>query len=174
LRYYLERLPKDRVDRAHVDGDHWKTWVHKRLSVSMDEPGALTLFRATEAEHRSFAHHLAAERQFEELKGGRLFVRWDMKSRINHWLDALYEAAAAGHYAGWRLVDAGGHVGRRPAKAIASRAVGVGIGVDTGPASAAAAAPDSGGQGGGGYARRRDNEGGGGGARGRGGWRIGR
>ena len=63
----------------------------------------MTLFRGTQREHSKFAHHMAAERSYEELKNGRMLQRWVMKSRANHWLDAVYMACAAGHFAGWRL-----------------------------------------------------------------------
>ena len=64
----------------------------------------MTLWRGTQQDHASFSNHLAAERCFEEFKGGRLHQRWEMKTRINHWLDATYMACAAGHFAGWRLL----------------------------------------------------------------------
>jgi hypothetical protein len=32
-------------------------------------------------------------------------VKWERIRRQNHWLDALYNACAAGHYVGARLVE---------------------------------------------------------------------
>lgn len=107
LRYYCELLPKEGLSRVHIDGDHWKAWLHKRLSTPVTELGAMTLHRGTEREHRSFSAHMAAERTYEELKGGKLLLRHELRSRINHWLDATYIACAAGHFAGWRLVERG-------------------------------------------------------------------
>ena len=34
-----------------------------------------------------------------------MIVKWDRLRRQNHWFDALYNACAAGHYCGVRLVE---------------------------------------------------------------------
>ena len=50
--------------------------------------------------------HLTAERKTEEFVAGKgVVVKWDRIRRQNHFLDALYNACAAGHYAGARLVQ---------------------------------------------------------------------
>jgi hypothetical protein len=39
------------------------------------------------------------------LNAGRgVAVKWELKRRQNHWLDALYHACAAGHLCGVKLV----------------------------------------------------------------------
>ncbi|TWT51934.1 hypothetical protein KOR42_32160 [Thalassoglobus neptunius] len=48
---------------------------------------------------------LTAERQTEEFVNGKgVVTRWERTRRNNHWLDALYNACAAGHYVGARLL----------------------------------------------------------------------
>ena len=89
-----------------VDADHWKTWVHQRLSTPLGSPGAMTLFCAAPQDHLSLAKHLTAETKVEEFVSGKgVIVRWERLRRQNHWLDALYNACAAGHLAGVRLVE---------------------------------------------------------------------
>lgn len=45
--------------------------------------------------------------QTEEFVAGRgVVTKWERIRRNNHWLDALYNACAAGHYAGVRLIEA--------------------------------------------------------------------
>ena len=41
----------------------------------------------------------------EFLAGKGLVTKWERLRRNNHWLDALYNACAAGHLAGVRLID---------------------------------------------------------------------
>ncbi|MBN1459790.1 MAG: hypothetical protein JXA57_09640, partial [Armatimonadetes bacterium] len=79
----------------------------RRLSGPVDTPGAMTFFHAQPNEHLSFAKHLTAERQVEEFIALRgTVVRWEKVRQNNHWLDALYNAAAAGHFCGARLIKA--------------------------------------------------------------------
>ncbi|WP_261342069.1 phage terminase large subunit family protein [Thalassoglobus neptunius] len=88
-----------------INADHWKTWVHQRLTTPLNEPGAMTLFQAPPHEHLSLGKHLTAERQTEEFVNGKgVVTRWERTRRNNHWLDALYNACTAGHYAGARLL----------------------------------------------------------------------
>lgn len=69
------------------------------------QPGALSLFQAPPKEHLSFGEHLTAEMKTEEFVAGKgLVTRWERTRRNNHWLDALYNACAAGHLAGVRLI----------------------------------------------------------------------
>ena len=89
-----------------MDADHWKTWVHQRLSTPLDKPGALSLFRARPDEHLSLAKHLTAETKTEEYVAGKgVAVRWERLRRQNHWFDALYNACCAAHACGVRLVQ---------------------------------------------------------------------
>ena len=89
-----------------VDADHWKTWVHQRLSMPLGKRGAMSLFQAGLQEHLALARHLTAETKIEEFVAGRgVVVKWERLRRQNHWFDALYNACAAGHLCGVRLVS---------------------------------------------------------------------
>lgn len=75
-------------------------------ATRLPSPEALTLFEATPAEHFPLAKHLTAEKKTEQFIAGKgLVVKWERLRRQNHWLDALYNACAAGHYVGARLVE---------------------------------------------------------------------
>ena len=104
--FHLNRLPTEKLRLAEIDADHWKTWVHQRLSTPMDSPGAMTLFQASPQEHLALAKHLTAEVKTEEFVAGKGVVgKWERLRRQNHWFDALHNACAAGYYCGVRLVD---------------------------------------------------------------------
>jgi hypothetical protein len=65
----------------------------------------MTLFQASPQEHPALAKHLTAEVKTEEFVAGKgVVVTWERLRRQNHWFDALYNASAAGHYCGVRLV----------------------------------------------------------------------
>ena len=104
--FHLNRLPAEKLRLAEIDADHWKTWVHQRLSTPLGSPGAMTLFQASPQEHLALAKHLTAEVKTEEFVAGKgVVVKWERLRRQNHWFDALYNACAAGYYCGVRLVD---------------------------------------------------------------------
>jgi hypothetical protein len=66
----------------------------------------MTLFEALPQEHLALAKHLTAEVKTEEFVAGRgLVIKWERIRRQNHWFDALYNACAAGHFCGVRLVQ---------------------------------------------------------------------
>ena len=66
----------------------------------------MTFFSAMPQEHLALAKHLTAERKTEEFVAGKgVAVKWERLRRQNHWFDALYNACAAGHLCGVRLVD---------------------------------------------------------------------
>lgn len=99
-------LPAEQLLLVEIDSDHWKTWVHQRLSTPLEKPGAMTLFSALANEHLALAKHLTAEVKTEEFVAGKgVVVKWERLRRQNHWLDALYNACAAAHGCGVRLVD---------------------------------------------------------------------
>jgi len=57
-------------------------------------------------EHLALAKHLTAETKTEEFVGGEGVVeKWERLRKQNHWFDALYNACAAGHLCGVRLVE---------------------------------------------------------------------
>lgn len=58
--FHLNRLWDQRLYLAEINADHWKTWVHQRLSTPVGQPGAMTLFHAQPTEHLSFANNACA------------------------------------------------------------------------------------------------------------------
>jgi phage terminase large subunit GpA-like protein len=103
--YQANWLPAEQLHLIEIDADYWKSWVHQRLGTSMDQAGAMTLFRAAAQEHLSLAKHLTAETQTEEFVAGKgVVVRWERLRKQNHWFDALYNSCVGGHACGVRLV----------------------------------------------------------------------
>jgi len=104
--FHMNWMPAELIHMAEVDADHWKTWVHQRLSTPLDKPGALTLYQASPQEHLALAKHLTAETKTEEFVAGKGVVTcWQRLRRQNHWFDCLTYASAAGAKCGVRLVD---------------------------------------------------------------------
>ena len=103
--YHLNWLLSERLHLVEINADHWKTWVHQRLSTPVDSSGAMTLFAAPPQEHLALAKHLTAETKTEEFVAGKgVVVKWERLRKQNHWFDALYNACCAGHFVGVRLV----------------------------------------------------------------------
>ncbi|MDZ4689083.1 MAG: terminase gpA endonuclease subunit [Planctomycetaceae bacterium] len=99
-------VPIQQLHILEADADHWKTWVHQRLSTPMGKPGAMTLYRAPPQEHLSLAKHLTAEAKTEEFVAGKgVVTKWERIRRQNHWLDALYNSCVAAHGCGVKLVQ---------------------------------------------------------------------
>jgi hypothetical protein len=104
--FHLSKLQAERLHLAEVNADHWKSWVHQRLSTPLGNKGAMTFFQASPQEHLALAKHLTAEVKTEEFVVGKGVVeKWERIRRQNHWLDTLYNASAAGHLCGVRLVE---------------------------------------------------------------------
>lgn len=104
--YHMNRLRSPRIDLLEVNADHWKTWVHQRLTTPVDETGSMMMFQGAPHEHLALAKHLTAERKTEEFISGKgVVTKWERVRKNNHWFDALYNACAAGHYVGVRLLD---------------------------------------------------------------------
>ncbi len=104
--FHINWLPNVNVHLVEVNSDHWKSWVHQRLCTPTTSPGAITFFQASPTEHLAFTKHLTAEVKTEEFIAGKgMVTKWDRKRKQNHWFDALYNACAAGHYCGVRLVE---------------------------------------------------------------------
>lgn len=108
---------------VHCDTDRWKSFEHARWMTEIGKPGAAYLFGdVTEEErkfidkrlprqakeHHSYAHHLTAEVEVEEIVRGALKRHWKIKAgRVqNHYLDATYLADVAANMAGIRLLKA--------------------------------------------------------------------
>jgi len=104
--FHFNLQPTEKLYLGEVDADYWKTWVHQRLSTPMGSPGSMTLFQTAPEEHLALAKHLTAEKKVEKFVAGKgVVAKWERLRRQNHWFDALYNACAAGHLCGVRLVD---------------------------------------------------------------------
>jgi hypothetical protein len=96
-----------------MDTDYWKQFIHERfLTPTFDEQnflrrGALSLFsQASDRKHTSFAHHIVAEELVSEFKEGKgVKTWWNKIDENNHWLDAIYMAAAAASARGIYLLS---------------------------------------------------------------------
>lgn len=96
----------------HLNTDYWKRFVHERfLTPTFDENnmlrrGSLSIYESSHGnKHAMFSQHIVAERlmsEFKEGKGTREY--WDKVGEDNHWLDALYMAAAGGEAVGIKLL----------------------------------------------------------------------
>jgi hypothetical protein len=104
--FHANLLIAEQLMLVEIDADHWKSWVHARLSTPLSRPGAMTLFQAAPQEHLALAKHLTAETKTEQFVPGKgVVAKWERLRRQNHWFDALYNACAAGHACGTRLVE---------------------------------------------------------------------
>lgn len=104
--YHLAKIPKWPVQLVEISSDYWKSEALGRFATAADQPGTLTIFGGTLSEHLFLFKHLLAEKEIQEWVDGKGWVRkWIPVSKNNHYLDACYIAAAAGHYAGTRLIE---------------------------------------------------------------------
>lgn len=104
---HLVHWPLKRANVMEIDVDHWKSFVHARLSSPKEAPGSMTLFDEEDRRnHTAFAKHLTAERQVEEFVDGKgTILRWEAVREHNHWLDALMLSTVAAHSLGVRLIE---------------------------------------------------------------------
>lgn len=104
--YQVIQLPGKPRPLVEINVDHWKGWLHGRLTTPISQPGAMTVFKSDVAtEHLALAKHLTSETKSEEFVPGKGTVtKWVAKSRANHFLDAGTYACVAGHSVGERLL----------------------------------------------------------------------
>lgn len=106
-RYHVKRSREYRRLYVIVDADHWKTSVTDWLQVEAEGEGTLTIFRDVQHDHKTFKRHVTAEelvRQFHPRHGA--IECWENPhDKPNHYFDASYLGCAAGHHAGFRLVE---------------------------------------------------------------------
>lgn len=90
----------ERVLLVNVNADYWKSQLHQRLAMPLEEPACLMLFDSPNPdEHVIYAQHVTAEVQREEFVPGRGEVTvFRRERRENHYLDAGYLSLAAGDY----------------------------------------------------------------------------
>jgi len=90
-----------------VNADPWRSFLHERCRTPQGEPGSLVAYHSSDPnEHIRLAKHFTAEHPVAEFIPGKgEIVRWERKSRNNHLLDCGYNACAAAHFCGVRVVS---------------------------------------------------------------------
>jgi hypothetical protein len=99
-RWFLSKRPRG-VWLVCTDADFWKSYEHDHWMRDPAKPGALLLYGHGDEEHPermsddqkkhfSYAKHLTAETEVEEVVKGALKRYWKSKSDSNHYLDASY------------------------------------------------------------------------------------
>jgi hypothetical protein len=96
---------KRQVRHALIDTNYWKTFVHARLSVSMGDPGCMSLYGRDDKTHRLLADHLTAEYRVQSMAQGRTVDEWKLRATRpdNHWLDCLVGCAVGASIQGVAL-----------------------------------------------------------------------
>lgn len=89
------------LDLMQLDPDHWKSFVHERLSWPQDQPGAWLYPQDTT---EAYCKQLVAE---VRVIGPNLKPQWIERSRENHYLDAEAMAAAAAHLLNLQYLQGG-------------------------------------------------------------------
>ena len=89
--WYIGRALNRFQNWCRFETNHWKTFLHSRLSLSPGDHGALTLYNAAPEEHRLLAEHLTAERPVLVNANGRSVGEWGLLpgTSENHYLDVL-------------------------------------------------------------------------------------
>lgn len=110
---YAAKQDNEDIWLYHLDTNYWKQFIHERLlTPTFDENGnlrrgSLSLYHSEKSGHRLFCQHIVAEqllREFIQGKGEKVY--WDKVHEDNHWLDAVYMAAAAAESMGIKLFSA--------------------------------------------------------------------
>lgn len=110
--YHMRSHPKHHLPGAIVNADEWKSRLHEALATPCDQPGSLQLYEPTSEsevkEVRRLARHVTNEKPIEKIVPDRGVVRVFVNygQCVNHYLDAFYNALAAGHRAGNRVKGA--------------------------------------------------------------------
>jgi hypothetical protein len=109
--YHIDWETEPCIHVVKINSDHWKTRFQECLAIpacdelGMPNPGAITLYAASNTEHTTYTKQIGAEhpeRQF--VKGVGDQIVWKRDSRANHYGDASYLAKCAGHFCGVRVV----------------------------------------------------------------------
>lgn len=107
LEYHVVWNEAEGLFVVEVNADFWKGFLHRRLAVPVDAPGAMLLHAAMPREHLTLAKHFTAEKEVEQYIEGKGTIRvWETIRKANHYLDCGYGACAAAHMAGVEFVDA--------------------------------------------------------------------
>ncbi|KKM14368.1 hypothetical protein LCGC14_1706840 [marine sediment metagenome] len=95
--YHFSRTRRAGQSVVHVNADHWKSELHTRLAMAVDQPGAIVLYDVADSrEHEDFVDQITAEVQKEKWVDGKgSTIVWERIRRKNHKLDSSYVAVAA-------------------------------------------------------------------------------
>lgn len=102
------------VRHVTLNTNHWKSFVHARLSTPAGGRGSLALFGDKPAAHRMLADHLVAEKPTRVSANGREVDEFILPPHKpdNHWLDGLVGTAVAASIEGLQIEP---HRDTRPA-----------------------------------------------------------
>jgi len=102
--YHLRVHRKHRQLYAIVDSDAWKSTFQEAFRADAGERGSLSIFHDLAGGHKTYERHVRSERPVRKHHPRHgLITVWEAASRANHYLDASYLAAAAGHLVGFRF-----------------------------------------------------------------------
>jgi len=110
---YAQHQPQERIWLYNINTEHWKQWVHERFATkTFDEQqqrndATLSLYSCPDdvKRHISISHHIVAEERRDIFEPGKGIKRkWIVKSRNNHYLDAVALACAAAGCLGVRVI----------------------------------------------------------------------
>ena len=105
--WFATHQPGEKVWLHNLDADFWKERVQYGFMLPHEgeiRPGATVLFGDDPAVHSRFADHITAEVRTTVFRDGKQLTFWDQRRDRNHWLDTLYEAAAAAAICGQPII----------------------------------------------------------------------
>lgn len=96
---------------VHINADHWKSWLHARITTPQATngehlPGSFSIYspRGNDKQLRELARHLTSEhREQAFVQGKGMVIKWVCHSSANHWLDAAALTCVAASYCGLKL-----------------------------------------------------------------------
>jgi hypothetical protein len=101
---------KGRLWLVLADADRWKNFEHDRWTTARDRAGCMFLYgepsdvpdrlSVDERLHGTYAQHICAEIEVEEVVRGVVRRRWKPRAKENHFLDASYYSCVAANMKG--------------------------------------------------------------------------
>ena len=91
---------------VRIDTNHWKSFLHARLSVPMGDSGCLSLWGNSEARHRMISEHLTSEYRVRTEGRGRKVDEWKEPPHKpdNHLFDCAVGCMVGASILGCRLL----------------------------------------------------------------------
>jgi hypothetical protein len=89
------------------DANYWKSFTYARLGAAIGSNGCLTIYNATENEHRLFIDHMMSEYRTEVQARGRTVEDWRQRLSFpdNHYWDCLVGATVAASIEGIAIMQ---------------------------------------------------------------------